>query len=112
MSNVMIEQQRALRRRKLIQNYQEKMYGGTYWGITTKISDYEIESLIAQDNRITRSLATVPTRLNAFSPELQGRLINWGYALVDAAIRKYVDSNIEAAKAPPKLEYALVDKKN
>ncbi len=112
MSNVMIEQQRALRKRQLINNYKEKRYGGTYWGITTEIEDYEVKSLIAEDNAITRSLGTVPTRLNAFNPEIQGRLINWGYALVDAAIRKHVDNSINGSKTLPIPEYPLLDKKD
>ena len=32
----------------------------------------------------------VRTRLNAFSDEEQGQLINWGYAVTDAAMRKFV----------------------
>ena len=37
------------------------------------------------------------TRLNKFNEREQCELINWGYAICDAAIRRYVD----AAAGPP-----------
>jgi NTE family protein len=39
----------------------------------------------------TMALARLPTRLKRLEPELQERLINWGYAVCDAALRKHVD---------------------
>jgi NTE family protein len=37
------------------------------------------------------ALAAVPTRLARMEPEHQERLINWGYAICDAALRRHVD---------------------
>ncbi|WP_197427222.1 hypothetical protein [Bradyrhizobium retamae] len=37
-------------------------------------------------------LAETPTRLQAVDDQLQERLINWGYAVCDAAIRKHFQS--------------------
>jgi NTE family protein len=34
-------------------------------------------------------LAAIPTRFKRLSPELQERLINWGYAVCDTAIRRH-----------------------
>ena len=42
------------------------------------------------DNAQTHSLHSVRTRLNKFSEKEQGHLINWGYALTDAAMRRYL----------------------
>src|SRR5207248_1685628 len=39
----------------------------------------------------TRKLAVVATRLTRFPETLQDQLINWGYAVSDAAMRKWVD---------------------
>jgi hypothetical protein len=39
-------------------------------------------------------LAETPTRLKALDEPLQKALINWGYAVCDAAMRKYIDSAI------------------
>ncbi|MCD6346408.1 MAG: patatin-like phospholipase family protein [Bacteroidales bacterium] len=107
MSNIMIEQQRALRKRRLIKNYENKIYTGTYWGTTTKISGYDVEGKLASDNATTKSMAKIPTRLKAFSDEVQGHLINWGYALADAAIRCYVNSDLQKPETLPVPDYPL-----
>ncbi len=51
-----------------------------------------------EDNALTGSLKNIRTRLNPFSPEEQGHLINWGYALTDAGMRRHV---IPGTKCPP-----------
>jgi NTE family protein len=98
--DIVTEQTRALRRRMLIQNFQQGESGGsesarkksgTYWGIRTRIGDYAVERPLAVDNDVTDALQHVRTRLNEFTATEQGQLINWGYALTDAAMRKYVD---------------------
>jgi len=43
----------------------------------------------------TLALAQVSTRLAAMEPTLQERLINWGYAVCDAAMRRWVDPTAE-----------------
>jgi NTE family protein len=43
-------------------------------------------------------LAATRTRLKRMDDELQERLINWGYAVCDAALRQHVDPTL----APPK----------
>ena len=42
-------------------------------------------------------LANTATRLKRLEPVVQERLINWGYAICDAAMRKWVDASL----APP-----------
>ena len=107
MSSIMIEQQRALRKRRLIKNYENKIYTGTYWGTTTKIAGYDVAGKLASDNATTRSIAKIATRLNAFSDKNQGYLINWGYALSDAAVRCYVDPDLESSETLPVPNYPL-----
>ena len=46
-------------------------------------------------------LAATPTRLKALPPRLQDRLINWGYAITDVAIRKHVDPSMNPSKGFP-----------
>ena len=96
MSDLMINQQRALRKRLLVDNYMVKneageheIYGGAYFGITTKINEYELKDSMTKDSDISLSLKNIRTRLNAFNKEEQGHLINWGYALADTAVRKH-----------------------
>lgn len=88
--NIITDQARALRKRKLISDFKEKKRGGTYWGINTEIGGYSAQDLLAHDNEVTKGLSKIRTRLNKFSDKEQGRLINWGYALADAAMRTWV----------------------
>jgi len=59
-----------------------------YWGNGTRIASYGVEDALCQDSDITRGLARMRTRLGRFTPREQGWLINWGYALCDAAMRR------------------------
>ncbi len=47
----------------------------------------------------TGVLAETPTRLKRLDTRHQERLINWGYAVCDAAIRKSTDEYEKATKA-------------
>lgn len=106
MSDIMTEQQRALRKRQLIDNYINSIYKGTYWGTNTEIADYQLDNTLAKDTETSKSLAHIATRLTRFSERDQGHLINWGYALADAAIRKHVDAGVPMGKQPIE-KYAL-----
>lgn len=113
-NDTMGTQARALRKRTLIGNFKEIdgegrpiKYGGTYWGIGTQIDDYQLKDAMAKDNRTTGSLRDIRTRLNKFSPEEQGKLINWGYALTDAALRKWYFKDERERGRWPIGEYAL-----
>jgi len=88
--DIITDQTRALRKRRLIDDFKKSLGRGSYWGIRTTIADYDINPVLATDSPTTASLAKIRTRLNRFSDEEQGRLINWGYALADAALRKHV----------------------
>jgi NTE family protein len=93
--SITIEQTRALRKRKLIQDFIDKKLNGTYWGIATKIGDYKLvengfDPPLLKDNDLTKSMSQIRTRLNKFSEIEQENLINWGYALTDAALRQHV----------------------
>jgi NTE family protein len=87
--DILIDQTRALRKRWLVDELIAGRQQGAYWGVATAIGDYGAASPLAVDTAITRSLDEVPTRLGAFEPDRQGHLINWGYALCDAALRTH-----------------------
>ncbi len=89
MTDIMVEQQRALRKRILIARYIDKKFGGTYFGLSTEIENYQFDDSMTSDSSVSAALATLRTRLNAFNKEEQGRLMNWGYALTDTAIRRH-----------------------
>ncbi len=85
--DILIDQTRALRKRWLISDLEAGRKRGAYWGIGTGIDDYHAPGALTSDNTVTAGLEGIPTRLCRFEPEVRGRLINWGYALTDAALR-------------------------
>lgn len=114
---VVDNQVRALRKRQLIQAFVDKLRMGAYWGVATHLADYELPNdpfgYLAADRpawKNTAELATTPTRLAAMESWRQEALINWGYVVCDAALRKHAaaplkqDFKIEVAPAA-KLPY-------
>jgi NTE family protein len=98
--DILIEQTRALRKRMLVRDLQAKRYTGAYWGIHTRIGDYTGTPALCADCATTQELARISTRLRALDACTQERLINWGYALADAAIRTHVDTSIPTGRFP------------
>ncbi|MBL0121651.1 MAG: hypothetical protein IPP88_02625 [Betaproteobacteria bacterium] len=91
--DIMTDQSRALRKRWLIRDFKAGRRGA-YWSISTEIAKYALPGMvpIAADSALTQGLASIRTHLDPFSPDEQGHLINWGYALCDAAIRCHVSA--------------------
>jgi NTE family protein len=92
--NLIDNQVRSLRKRQLIDSYQSGAREGAYWGIRTNIADYELVDPLDCPLDRTTALAETPTRLKRIDEPLQKRLINWGYAVCDAALRKHVDPTV------------------
>lgn len=95
-------QVRALRSRITIGAFRSGLRKGTYFGIGTDIADYHLADAQVVPHNRSLELANVSTRLKAMPRELQERLVNWGYAVCDAALRKYVNPQ---APAPTRLPY-------
>jgi NTE family protein len=88
--DVIDSQVRALRKRQAIESYKAGIRAGTYWGVRTDIADYGLADSLPCPHGQTLELAHTPTRLKKIDPILQERLINWGYAVCDAAMRSHV----------------------
>lgn len=88
------DQVRALRVRQLVDSYVAKARKGTYWGIGSDISHYGLADPLPCPVERTLALADTPTRLKRMEPLLQERLINWGYAVCDTALRRWVDPDL------------------
>jgi NTE family protein len=91
-------QVRNLRKRQVVAGYLSGAREGTYWGIRSHIGDYgpPAGSLPCPDDKAL-SLARTATRLAQMDDTLQERLINWGYAICDAGMRRWV----EPGASPP-----------
>lgn len=90
-------QVRSLRKRYLIESYQRGDHKGCYWGIRTSFADYQLGTdPLGCGARDAIYLAEIPTRLERMPRPLQDKLINWGYAICDAALRRHMDSATQA----------------
>lgn len=105
--DILIDQTRALRKRWLISDFNAGRKQGAYWGIGTKIQSYGDTTTPIKDTPLTNELASVPTRLARFDVSTQARLINWGYALCDVALRQRAKFDVPAVRILPVPEYSL-----
>jgi NTE family protein len=83
-------QVRSLRKRQVIASFRQRKRTGTYWGIRSHVADYQLPDAFVCPEEQTRALANVPTRLQRVDDLTQERLINWGYAIADTAMRRWV----------------------
>ena len=90
-------QVRSLRKRQIIAAFKNEKdpHDGAYWGIRTNISNYKLEDALPCPVKQTLDLADTPTRLKRLPAERQERLINWGYAVCDAALRRHFDRKLK-----------------
>jgi NTE family protein len=88
--NTIYNQVAALRKRVLIASYQLGERTGTFWSVQTNIADYSLRDALVCDFNFTTTLAQTATRLDAMDDTLQKQLIDWGYAVCDAGMRKWV----------------------
>jgi NTE family protein len=99
--NELIDNQvRSLRKRQLIDSFRSGTRTGTYWGIRTNIADYGLGQVLDAPFDRTLQLAATPTRLRAIELPLQERLMNWGYAVCDAALRAHVNHALPEGAFP------------
>ena len=89
--NVIDNQVRSLRKRQLISAFIDPTddHDGTYWGIRTHLADYHLPTALVCPPERTLALAQTPTRLKRLELDWQERLVNWGYAVCDAALRTH-----------------------
>jgi NTE family protein len=100
-NDIIDNQVRSLRARQVIGSFEAKEREGAYWGIRTDVRDYDLPDCLSCDFESTTALANTPTRLKRLDGVLQERLINWGYAVCDAAMRKHVLKTAAKAIAFP-----------
>jgi NTE family protein len=107
--DVALDQALALRKRILIDEFQRNVRDGAYWGIATHIDSYQLADALACSPAIVGPIAAIRTRLDPFNETEQCQLINWGYALCDAAVRKHAPQIVTQSAKPtwPYPAYAL-----
>jgi NTE family protein len=118
-------QVRSLRERDLVRSFQlrEKLLKlgmkpgdwvvqkcsreGAYWGITTNASKYPTASILDCPPHKTLALAGVSTRLEKIRSCTQEKLINWGYAVSDSALRAHFLPNLGIPISTPIFPYNI-----
>ena len=99
--NDLIDNQvRSLRKRQVIASF-GTTHEGTYWSIRSDIKKYAAGGALPCPVDRALLLAAIPTRLQAVDDEVQERLINWGYGIADAAMRRHVDATLVAPRDFP-----------
>ena len=104
---ILTHQAWSLRLRQLISDYRSNVHDGAYWGISTNMAKFETPGALVVPPEVTQALASIRTRLNQFSEAEQCSLINWGYAICDASMRRSGGFTNAPAPAWPYPEYAL-----
>jgi NTE family protein len=90
--DIIDNQVRSLRKRWLIDAYERGEHTGTYWGIRSDYARYPAQGGNAGADPLGRAgrnpmpLAEIHTRLDALDDLTQQKLINWGFAICDAAL--------------------------
>lgn len=88
--NLLDHQVRSLRARMLIGAFERQPPDrlGAYWGLRTSLASYDVPGRIDFPAAEAARLAALPTRLAKVDPAVQVRLIDWGYAICDASVRR------------------------
>lgn len=104
-----LSQALALRKRMLINKYRSGSFKGTFWAIDTQITAYKTRDALPVAPRKIAELSAIRTRLDRFREQEQCELINWGYAVCDAAVRAYVPQVAQQTPNPiwPYPQYRL-----
>ncbi len=94
-NEIIDNQVRSLRKRQLIGALAVNARTGAYWSIQTKTEDLQPAVVLPCPHEKTLALARVPTRLRRLDEDVQGRIVNWGYAVCDAAIRRFYEPGLK-----------------
>jgi len=92
----------SLRKRMLMSRVEDGTLSAAYWNIADDIKNYPADNTLPCPIEQTTILAHMETDLEKKSAMQQQRLMNWGYALSDAAVRSYV---LKEAAAPSEFPY-------
>lgn len=101
-NGVIDNQVRNLRKRQVVSGFLAGDRQGAYWGIRSHIGDFGPPAgALPCPDASTLRLAQTKTRLKAMDGTLQERLMNWGYAICDAAMRRWVEPDAAAPTGFP-----------
>ena len=98
--SIIDSQVRSLRKRQVVGAFREGIRSGAYWSIWSDAAEYGLEDALPCPLDRTTLLAETPTRLKRLDDTVQDRLINWGYAVCDCALRARHDATLPRGSFP------------
>ena len=98
--DVMDNQVLAQRKSLLVEALKSQERTGAFWDIQQDIAVHHCPTPLPCPAQRTAELAQVPTDLSRKPRELQERLINWGYASADAAVRAWFNPTYPPGSFP------------
>ncbi len=96
-------QVRSLRKRQVVGSFAAKLRQGAYWSIWQDIAEFKVKTPLNCPFDKTQKIARTSTRLEGLDAETQEKIINWGYAICDAAMRRY--GGIDPTQEPKAFPY-------
>lgn len=101
LSELVLGQVRAVARRQVINSFASGLRSGAYWGLHSSIHSYGLADALPYGDEAVARFAEMPARFKRIEPVLQERLLNWGYAVSDAALRTHFDRSLPAPAGYP-----------
>ena len=86
-NELLLEALREPAARTFRRDLSEGRTGGAYWSLRSGTGDYPVDTGLVCPPARAAALAALPGRYAAVPPEDQERLVNWGYAVCDLALR-------------------------
>lgn len=104
---VIDHQVRTLRKRQAVAGFVAGDRDGAYWGIRSDVAHFPLDDPLPCPRERTLRLARTPTRLARLPRRRRERLVNWGYAACDAALRAHVDPSLPDPAGFPYVDAAV-----
>ena len=95
----------SVRKRWLISNLNSRELDGAYWGIGSTVEHYEVQTPGYPRELVDDRISEVRTDLDAFSDAECAVLMNHGYLLAEAAVRRHLPAMIVPGADPPHIPY-------
>jgi NTE family protein len=95
----------SVRKRWLISNFNHGELDGAYWGIGSTVAHYEVQTPGYPEELVDDPISEVRTDLDAFSQAEYAILLNHGYLLGEAAVRRHLPAMIVPNAEPLRIPY-------
>lgn len=103
--SIATDQGTSVRKRWLISNFNSGELDGAYWGVGSTVEHYEVQTPGYSEELVDDPISEVRTDLDAFSEAEWAVLMNHGYLLGEAAVRRHLPAMIAPNAEPLRIPY-------